>query len=75
MGAVLRSLAGMTSILLRGAGMILRRGGVSLGLPQEGSKAPLFSAKDSGGTAITLAKYTGRSHVVLFFFPKADTPG
>ncbi len=75
MGAVLRSLAGMTSILIRGAGMIFRRGGPSRGLPQEGSKAPPFSALESGGSAVTLASYTSRSHVVLFFFPKADTPG
>ena len=75
MGAVLRSLAGMASILLRGAGMILRGGGVGSGLPRAGAKAPHFSAMDSGGSVISLAGYAGRSHIVLFFFPKADTPG
>ena len=37
-------------------------------------KAPEFSLPDETGTTRKLADYRGKN-VVLFFFPKADTPG
>ena len=39
-----------------------------------GKKAPAFSLKDQAGKAHRLADYAGRS-VVLYFYPKDDTPG
>jgi peroxiredoxin Q/BCP len=39
-----------------------------------GSKAPDFRVKDHRGREVALADFAGRS-VVLWFFPKADTPG
>ena len=39
-----------------------------------GKKAPAFSLKDQDGKAHRLADYAGRP-VVLFFYPKDDTPG
>lgn len=42
--------------------------------PTEGSKAPDFSLPGDGGSSISLASHKGRK-VVLFFYPKADTPG
>jgi peroxiredoxin Q/BCP len=39
-----------------------------------GDKAPQFEAKDQEGTIIKLADYTGKK-LVLFFYPKASTPG
>jgi peroxiredoxin Q/BCP len=39
-----------------------------------GKKAPAFSLKDQTGKTHTLADYAGRP-VVLFFYPKDDTPG
>ena len=39
-----------------------------------GKKAPAFSLKDQQGKAHRLADYAGRP-VVLFFYPKDDTPG
>jgi thioredoxin-dependent peroxiredoxin len=39
-----------------------------------GSKAPLFRVKDHEGREVSLADFKGRT-VVLWFFPKADTPG
>ncbi|TVQ17889.1 MAG: peroxiredoxin [Leptolyngbya sp. DLM2.Bin15] len=41
---------------------------------QEGIKAPDFTVKDTHGNTITLADYAGK-HVVLYFYPKDDTPG
>ena len=39
-----------------------------------GDKAPDFTAKDSEGNIIKLIDYKGKK-VVLFFYPKASTPG
>ena len=39
-----------------------------------GRKAPAFSLKDQYGKTHTLADYAGRP-VVLYFYPKDDTPG
>jgi len=39
-----------------------------------GSKAPAFSVKDHNGRDVHLSDFAGR-RVVLWFFPKADTPG
>ena len=41
---------------------------------KEGDKAPSFTAKTSGGGMVSLNEFLGR-HVVLFFYPKDDTPG
>jgi peroxiredoxin Q/BCP len=39
-----------------------------------GDKAPAFALPDQHGTATTLSGYEGRQ-VLVFFYPKADTPG
>jgi peroxiredoxin Q/BCP len=41
---------------------------------KEGDLAPAFSAPASGGGKVSLADFKGR-HVVLFFYPRDDTPG
>jgi peroxiredoxin Q/BCP len=41
---------------------------------EEGEKAPVFTLKADDGRDVSLSDFKGRS-VVLFFFPKADTPG
>lgn len=42
--------------------------------PQSGDKAPAFSLpRDSGGT-VSLKDYAGKK-LVLYFYPRADTPG
>lgn len=43
-------------------------------LPQPGIAAPDFTLPDHDGTAVSLADFRGR-HVLLWWFPKADTPG
>ncbi|MBR0961707.1 peroxiredoxin [Bradyrhizobium japonicum] len=40
----------------------------------EGQKAPAFRLPRDGGDVVTLAGYAGRK-LVLFFYPRADTPG
>lgn len=39
-----------------------------------GDKAPDFSLPTDSGSAISLAEFEGKK-LVLYFFPKADTPG
>jgi peroxiredoxin Q/BCP len=41
---------------------------------KEGDRAPEFTAKASGGERISLADYQGKN-VILYFYPKDDTPG
>ena len=43
-------------------------------LIEPGKKAPAFSLKDQDGQTHTLSDYAGRP-VVLYFYPKDDTPG
>lgn len=40
----------------------------------EGQKAPVFRLPRDGGNVVTLSDYTGQK-LVLFFYPRADTPG
>ena len=42
---------------------------------KEGDKAPLFALADDRGRTVNLQDYLGKKNVVLFFFPKANTPG
>lgn len=42
---------------------------------KEGSKAPAFTVTDDRGRTVSLKDYAGKKTVVLFFYPKADTPG
>ncbi|MCC7349023.1 MAG: thioredoxin-dependent thiol peroxidase [Phycisphaerales bacterium] len=42
---------------------------------QAGQKAPTFKLSASNGQTIDLAGFRGKSPVVLYFYPKADTPG
>ena len=41
---------------------------------KRGDAAPDFTLKDQSGKAVRLSDFRGR-RVVLYFFPKADTPG
>jgi peroxiredoxin Q/BCP len=40
----------------------------------EGEKAPAFTLESDSGDKVSLGDYAGRK-VVLFFYPKANTPG
>ncbi|NET59410.1 MAG: peroxiredoxin [Symploca sp. SIO2E6] len=41
---------------------------------QVGIDAPAFTAKDSDGNTVSLSDFVGKT-VVLYFYPKDDTPG
>jgi peroxiredoxin Q/BCP len=41
----------------------------------EGSRAPDFSVLDDHGNKVSLKDFLDKKTVVLFFYPKANTPG
>lgn len=41
---------------------------------EPGAKAPAFSLPDQNGNTVTLKQFAGRK-VLVYFYPKADTPG
>src|SRR5690349_4822765 len=45
------------------------------GKVQVGDRAPVFSLPTQAGTVVNLADALGKSAIVLFFYPKDDTPG
>ncbi len=45
-----------------------------MGLVQEGDKAPEFRSKTDDGGEVALRDLRGKN-VILYFFPKALTPG
>jgi len=42
--------------------------------PIAGAKAPAFSLPSDGGGTVSLKEFKGRN-LVLYFYPKVDTPG
>lgn len=42
--------------------------------PEEGSKAPAFTLTSDSGKKVKLSDFKGK-YVVLYFYPKDDTPG
>ena len=44
-------------------------------MPKVGDTAPVFTAPDQHGNTINLADLIGKKIVLLYFFPKAFTPG
>ena len=43
--------------------------------PKVGDTAPLFRALDQDGKAVKLTDFTGKQAVLLYFYPKDNTPG
>lgn len=46
----------------------------ALNKPAEGETAPPFKAERDGGESVSLSDFAGKT-VVLYFYPKDDTPG
>lgn len=44
-------------------------------LPKIGNKAPVFTLKNQHGEKVSLKDYAGKKNVVVYFYPKALTPG
>ena len=46
-----------------------------MSVPKLGNLAPAFTLQDQNGDKVSLKGFRGESHVVLYFYPKAMTPG
>lgn len=46
-----------------------------MAFPEVGQSAPDFSLKNQRGETVSLADFKGKKNVVLYFYPKAMTPG
>ncbi|MEX1665986.1 thioredoxin-dependent thiol peroxidase [Zhongshania arctica] len=44
-------------------------------LPKVGNLAPAFSLSDQDGNTVSLKDFKGKKGVVLYFYPRASTPG
>ena len=46
-----------------------------MSVPKLGNLAPAFTLQNQNGDKVSLKDFRGKSHVVLYFYPKAMTPG
>lgn len=46
-----------------------------MAFPKVGNVAPQFSLKDQNGKTVSLKQFKGTHSVILYFYPKAMTPG
>lgn len=46
-----------------------------MAFPKIGNMAPAFTLQDQDGNTVSLKDFKGKSNVVLYFYPKAMTPG
>jgi len=46
-----------------------------MALPKIGNLAPAFSTVDQNGSKVSLKDFRGKKNIVLYFYPKAMTPG
>jgi len=46
-----------------------------MSFPKIGNKAPTFKLKNQSGDTVTLSGFVGEKNVVVYFYPKAMTPG
>lgn len=46
-----------------------------MAFPKVGNLAPAFTLQNSRGEFISLSDFKGKNNVVLYFYPKASTPG
>ena len=46
-----------------------------MAFPKVGNMAPAFSLLDQDGNKVSLAQFKGKKNVVLYFYPRAMTPG
>ena len=55
--------------------LVFSFGAVRADTPKVGDKAPDFQAKDQDGKTWKLSDLAGKQAVLLYFYPKDDTPG
>jgi len=63
------------SIWMTALALLMAAGNGRAETPKAGDKAPDFQAKDQDGKTWKLADLGGKQVVLLYFYPKDDTPG
>jgi peroxiredoxin Q/BCP len=61
----------LTAGILCGAMLVAR----AADTPKVGDKAPAFTAQDQDGKTVKLSDFAGKKVVLLYFYPKDQTPG
>jgi len=61
--------------LLIASSLLLLATATLAALPAVGDPAPLFAGQDQDGKTVTLAGLIGKKIVLLYFYPKDNTPG
>jgi peroxiredoxin Q/BCP len=46
-----------------------------MGLPKIGNLAPVFSLENQNNELVSLKDFRGKKNIILYFYPKASTPG
>ena len=64
----------VTVVVLIAAYLAWRNFAIASGAPAVGGEAPDFALPDQHGRTRSLAELRGKP-IVLYFFPRADTPG
>jgi peroxiredoxin Q/BCP len=75
LAAGMMKLSMLLLIVFVGCAMAGLGNGFAAGLPKVGDKAPAFEAPASDGSVVRLADHVGKANIVLYFYPKDDTPG
>lgn len=75
MSKSIKILLGITLALAFGMGVLYLVLAEDLTLLKVGDKAPDFLLKNQYGQTVSLSDYAGKKNVVLFFYPKDETPG
>jgi peroxiredoxin Q/BCP len=62
-------------LFLLGISLVAQSSTFAASMPKVGDKAPDFSVAASDGKTVQLKDYVGKSHIILYFYPKDDTTG
>src|SRR5215212_11040624 len=72
MKTLIKSVSLATTLLLS---LTLAGSATAAETPKVGDKAPLIQGKDQDGKTVKLGDWVGKKAVLLYFYPKDDTPG
>jgi peroxiredoxin Q/BCP len=65
---------GFTALLIAGS-ILFPTAAAFAAMPKAGDTAPLFAGQDQDGKTVKLADLAGKKMVLLYFYPKDQTPG
>jgi peroxiredoxin Q/BCP len=65
----------MKSKLIQAVAALFSTAALAAEMPKVGDAAPDFTATASDGKKVHLKDHAGKANVVLYFYPKDDTPG